>query len=149
MRTKSTIPITFDGVDILTPGGLYDGEEIRMPLSYTTEAVPGINRNAPALYSHGNVSGTFDVTTSRDFVDAADAQAEFAAQLRTWRGKGVGVLSIDGMRYEAVLTSFDPRLSRASTRLTLGYSFAVGKELTDTTGGGGSTTLPDGYIPIG
>ncbi len=34
MRTKSTIPITFDGLDILTPGGLYDGEEIKLSLKY-------------------------------------------------------------------------------------------------------------------
>ncbi len=147
MRTQSSIPITFDGLDILTPGGLYDGEDIRMPLSYTTEAVPGINRNAPALYSRGNVSGTFDVTTSRDFVDAADAQAEFADQLRTWRGKGVGVLAIDGIRYEAVLNSFDPRLSRACTRLTIGYSFIVGRELADSTGDDPATP-PEGYIPL-
>ena len=148
MRTQSTIPITFDGLDILTPGGLYDGEEINLPLEYSTEAVQGINRDAPALYARGNVSGSFDVTTSRDFVAAAEALAEFAAQLRTWRSKGVGILTIDGMRFEAVLTSFRPRLSRACTRLSLEYSFTVGRELTDSTGGG-STTLPDGYIPIG
>ncbi len=39
MRTKSTIPITFDGLDILTPGGLYGGGEINFPIEYSNQEI--------------------------------------------------------------------------------------------------------------
>lgn len=128
MRTKSTITINFDGIEILSPGGLFDGEEMSLPLNYTTEIVNSINSEAPALFSRGNVSGEFGLSSVCDFEDVNTAYAEFIRQLRMWRNKGVGVLSVDSLQYEAVLTSFRPRLSRACTRLVLEYNFVVGRE---------------------
>ena len=134
MYTKLPIHITFDGEELLSPETemeLNDEHLLSVPLSFSTSAEEVINSDAPMLINYGNTSGELTFRTRHKYApgELYTAYSDFVGILRTWRTKGCGTLTIDGMSWEASVTTCTPSLGfvQKFPALFVEYSFLLGR----------------------
>lgn len=137
--TSKIITVTYAGRDILTPGGRLNAESYGGSRSFTTTTEPLLNASAVEVREYGNVQGSMTLPICIDCASEPEAIMKAMDAVAHAEQHAVGTLSFKvgemENKWQAGIQSLEWSCQyvgygdSSRVRLTLTYSFTLGKQL--------------------